>query len=156
MNWRAALFIDLVMYGQRRTCWRVLFLPCSTYSVTNASLCGSTGRRAALSAAPWSQRRFTNGGTEPHLHICRFIDWYRAFGCRAYELVINVIPCGRQEPLSNVLHFIDHLWTVPCRKDTHIAVVFLYYQHIQTLLSTHFWITLPPLYLTLFIFLILI
>lgn len=50
------------------------FLSCSTYSVTSALLCGLTGRRAALCVALWSQRRSTNGETEPHLHSCRFTD----------------------------------------------------------------------------------
>lgn len=67
MNWSTSM-------DKCRMWHTVAFLLCSTYSVMSASLCGSTGRRAALSAALWSQRRSTNGETEPHLHTCRFID----------------------------------------------------------------------------------
>lgn len=51
------------------------FLPCSTYSVMSASLCGLTKRRAALCAALWSHRKSTNGEMEPHPHTFKFIDW---------------------------------------------------------------------------------
>ena len=74
--------------------WRaVVFLPRSTSSVTNASRCGLTGRRAARCAAPSSQRRFTSGGTEPRRHTCRFTDGGRTGGgaLGAGHLVFNVI-----------------------------------------------------------------
>lgn len=64
------------VYSSRvKASWRDDFLSRSTYSVTSASLCGLTGRRVVLCAAPWSQRRSTNGETEPRPHTCRFTDW---------------------------------------------------------------------------------
>ena len=47
---------------------------CSMCSVTSASRCGSTGRRAARCAALWSQRRCTSGGTARPPLTCKSIE----------------------------------------------------------------------------------